>query len=351
MPYGIWLDLATLASFAIPFIVRQAGLPRARALRYLATASLVLGVFSVATGILNNGTDEPYAQARWLAVVLAGHNPYVYTLSFTYQQFQWYPPPYVATLRSTSTFVYLPLGTLLVIPGGGTGFKAFSLAAWAASVYALRKEPWGALVWSSPSVALIAANGFNDPIPIALLSFALVAAPGRRSSKVLEYLSFGFKQFAPYLMGLYYATRRQWRSVVITVAVTVAFLTPFLIEGPAFAVVCTAFVLPAANCPASYPLPGAAYLHWNYYLWPVWAGAVFLPRLARWCRSAEGRAHFDWAIRRIRPRSRWPSLSFGVAALLAYGHWWTDPVRRRRPFPRRNRSVPLTTDPLENQVE
>ena len=326
--FFIALDLLALASFLVPTLIRRANVAYGKALPYVAAFSLALGIFSIGTGIFNNGTDEPYAAAYWLSVLLNGHNPYVYHLTITYTQFQLFPPPELRTLSPTTTFVYLPLAAFLVIPGGGTGFKAFSLLLWAGTLYLVRRERWTALVWGSPVIALMAANGFNDTVAILLLTVALVRPGPLATSKAAEYVSFGMKQFAPYLMGVYYLARRQWLNIGITLGVTLLILLPFLLWGPAFDVLCTAFVVvPLHSCPASYPLPGAAYVHWNYYFWPVWLGAIFLPRLYRWVRSEVGRPHYAWAAGWVRPErtGHGGHLRLTIAFALAYLHWWFRP--------------------------
>ena len=330
--FGVLLDMLALVSFAIPTVVRGAKIPFAKALPYLGVFSLVLGIVSISTGLANNGTDEPYAAAQWLGVVLAGHNPYVYPVTTTYTQFQLYPPPYFQTLHSTAPFVYLPVSMLFVIPGGGTGFKFFALSAWAGTLYLLRKQPWGALVWASPIMALLAAQGFNDPLPIFFLTLALVPPLPRTASKASEYAALGMKQFAPVVMVIYYFARRKWVHIGLTLLVTFLILLPFVLWGPASEVLCTGFLLPTHSCPSSYPLPESLYVHWNYYLWPVWLGALFGPRLFRWARGPEGLPHFSWASARIRTsregrlrRSRQVG-----ALLLAYLHWWFHPLLGRR---------------------
>ncbi len=326
--FFILLDLLALLSFLVPWLIRRAHVAYARALPYVAVFSLALGVFSIGTGIFNNGTDEPYAAAYWLGVLLHGHNPYVYHLTITYTQYQLFPPPEFQTLSPTTTFVYMPLAAFLDIPGGGTGFKVFSLLLWAGTLYLVRRERWTALVWGSPVIALMAAQGFNDTVALLLLTVALVRPGPLATSKAAEYLSFGMKQFAPYLMGVYYLARRQWVNIGITLGVTLLILLPFVVWGPAFDVLCTAFVVvPLHSCPASYPLPMAAYVHWNYYFWPVWLGALFLPRLYRWVRSEVGRLHYTWAVRWVspgRPGLR-GHLRLTLVFALAYLHWWFRP--------------------------
>ncbi len=326
--FSILLDLLALASFLVPWLVRRSRVAYARALPYVAAFSLALGVFSIGTGIFNNGTDEPYAAAYWLGVLLSGHNPYVYHLTITYTQYQLFPPPEFRTLSPTTTFVYMPLAAFLDIPGGGTGFKAFSLLLWAGTLYLVRRERWTALVWGSPVIALMAANGFNDTVAILLLTVALVRPGPFATSKAAEYVAFGMKQFAPYLMGVYYFARRQWLNIGATLGVTFLLLLPFILWGPAFDVLCTAFVVvPFHSCPASYPLPMAAVVHWNYYFWPVWLGALFLPRLSRWVRSEVGRSHYAWATRWVAPGrpGLWGHIRLTVAYVLAYLHWWVRP--------------------------
>lgn len=298
--YAYLLDAATLLSLAIPAMVRRLGISYRTAARWLVCASAVLALVSGATGLFNGGTDEPFTTPRYLSVLLAGHNPYVAPLVFTFSQTQGIPG-HVVLLHSSTTFIYLPLTLLLSAPGlSGAGFGLLMVAAWGVSVYLLRHEPWSLLVWGSPVVAVWAANGFNDFAPIALLTFAFVVAARPRTGRALEWLALGMKQFAPAVVAVYYVARRRWAAVGVTAAVTVLYLVPFLLWGPANKVLCAAFLIPLHGCPIPDQFPGGLVLHWNYYLWPVWAIALFGPRLARWATSPEGAPYYRDARRRSR---------------------------------------------------
>ncbi len=316
--YAYLLDAATLVSLAIPTFVRRLGVAYATAARWIVAASILLALVSVSTGLFNGGTDEPFTTPRYLSVLLAGHNPYATALVFSFSQTQGIPG-HVILLHSSTTFIYLPLTLFLTAPGlPGVGFGLLMVAAWGASLYLLRHEPWSLLVWGSPVVAVWAANGFNDFAPLALLTFAFVVAARPRAGRTLEFLALGMKQFAPFVVAIYYLARRRWTAVAVTGAVTGLFLVPFLLWGPVDPVVCAAFLIPLQGCPIPNQFPGALFLHWNYYLWPVWGVALFGPRLVRWAASSEGAPYYRAA--RARSRAGWarePRL-----LVRAYGEAW-----------------------------
>ncbi|MHB1435234.1 MAG: hypothetical protein ACYCPN_05080 [Thermoplasmata archaeon] len=313
--YAYLLDGATLVALGIPAIVRRWGVSYRAAARWIVAVSVGLALVSVATGLFNGGTDEAFTTPRYLSVLLAGHNPYVAPLVFTFSQTQGIPG-HVVQLHSSTTFIYLPLTLLLTGPGlSGTGFSLGMVAAWGASVYLLRHEPWSLLVWGSPVVAVWAANGFNDFAPLALLTFAFVVAARPRTGRALELLALGMKQFAPFVVAVYYFARRRWVAVGVSAAVTVLYLVPFLLWGPVEPVVCAAFLIPLRGCPIPSQFPGGLVLHWNYYLWPVWAIALFGPRLVRWAASPEGAPYYRAA--RAGSRAGWAR----EPRLLARAYW------------------------------
>ncbi len=324
--YRLWLDALALSAFAVPTLVRRLARSYASAVPYVVSVSAALGVVSIATGLFNGGTDEPFAIPRYVTVLAAGHNPYVVPLVFDYRVVQFLPGT-VVPLHSTTTFVYLPLSMFLQIPfTGAVGYESLTLFAWAATVYLLRHDRWSVLVFGSPVIALLAANGFNDLLPIALLTYALSPRAPPRRRTAAEIVAYGTKQFAPIVMGIYYLARRRWLALAGVALVTVAFVVPFLIWGPWPLVACVAFLIPMASCPASEPLPAALYLHWNYYLWPVWLGALFGPRLYRWARSPEGLPYLLRArqtVRRVvaeRHRRSFDLLALVWAYASAWGH-------------------------------
>ncbi len=317
--YAYLLDAATLVSLAVPAMVRRLGVPYRRAAPWIVGASVVLALVSVGTGLFNGGTDEPFTTPRYLSVLLAGHNPYVAPLVFSFTQVQGIPG-HLVLLHSSTTFIYLPLTLLLSAPGlSGTGFGLLMVAAWGVSLYLLRDEPWSLLVWGSPVVAVWAANGFNDFAPLALLTFAFVVAARPRTGRALQFLALGMKQFAPAVVAVYYIARRRWASVGVTAGVTVLYLVPFLLWGPADQVFCAAFLIPLRGCPIPNQFPGGLVLHWNYYLWPVWGIALFGPRLVRWAASPEGAPYYRAARSRSTARGAWEPWRLARAYLSA---WW-----------------------------
>ncbi len=344
--FAVYLDALLLVSFAVPTIVRAAHVSYARAVPYVVGGSFALGVFSIVTGFYNGITDEPFAIPRYVTVLWAGHNPYTYPLVFDYTQIQFLAPP--VTLHSDTTLVYLPLSMFVQVPFTGSfGYKGLSLAAWLATVYLLRRERWAVLVYGGPVPALVAANGFNDPIVLAFLTVAFVAPVAAPWRRIAEYVSLGMKQFAPFVAGVYYLFRRQWIRFALVVLVTFLFVLPFLLWGPFAEIFCSVFFVPPNACASggSYGPGTVLVMHWNYYLWPVWLGALFGPRLYRWCRSPEGERHFRRARARLDARwaAHWRRLSQLWVMLAAYAAGYRAGFSPSAP-------IPPDSDPLPPDV-
>jgi len=319
--YALALDLLTVLSVGTPALVRALGVPYRRAVPWVVGISVLLAVVSVATGLFNGGTDESFTTPRYLSVLLAGHNPYVVPLVFTIHQVQGIPGNLV-TLPSSTTFIYLPLMLFISAPGlSGPGFSLLMVGAWLLSLYLLRGEEWSLLIWGSPVVALWAANGFNDFAPLALLTFSFGVTEHPRIGRGLQFLALGLKQFAPFVVGIYYVARRRFVDLGITLLVTFLYLVPFLLWGPATSVLCSALLL--HGCPVPPQFPQGFFLHWNYYLWPVWAVALFGPRLRRWAGSSEGAPYYRARRHGIQGIGELPAM------LGAYAVAWWDGVAHR----------------------
>ena len=128
-------------------------------------------------------------------------------------------------------------------------------------------------------MGLLAAEGFNDFVPLFGLTLTFVTLSGWRS-RLAEVVSLGLKQFANVVVALYFVWHGRWREVAVTVGITAAFLLPFALLDPG-GVVCHALLLnPSPTCAVSGSVAFVASgpTHLNYYLWPLWVLAVFGPR-------------------------------------------------------------------------
>lgn len=238
-------------------------------------------VFSATSGFYNGLTDEPYATPAFAAQWW----PHLYStpIHLSYEQYGTGP------IHVTAYYVYLPLLTLIQVPG--IDYRWVSLVAWALAVYLQRKIGAVVLAWGSLYVGLLAANGFNDFVPIVFLTVAFLSLPGWKG-KVVEFVSLGLKQFANLFVVAYHLYHRRWKAAALAVLVTGALLAPFLVVDP-LRVWCGAILITQANCSsvlgsvASLASAGAQpiYAHLNYYLWPIWILATFGPRWAAQTRE------------------------------------------------------------------
>lgn len=271
----IW-GLATLASVALVWAVRRSGEDWRKELRILFVASAVVGVVSIVTGIGNNATDEPFAMPGYLGALLQGHDPYytVVPVSYTARTLNLWS----SSVHLYTHYSYLPLGLFFQVPGtGAVGYRAVCLASWAGVVYFARREEFAALCLVSPSVALLAANGFSDLPVLLLLTYSLRGASGT-PAKIAEYATYAMKQFANVFWLAYYVARRDALRTVLVVAVTLAFAAPFLLWHPT-GIWCEALTFSAspgcAGAPDQSRRWSDLYSHWNYYVWPLWVYALY----------------------------------------------------------------------------
>ena len=291
----IW-GLATLSSVSLYFAVRRSGLDWRSELRVIFVIGLVVGVVSIFTGIGNNATDEPWAIGGYLAELAHGQDPYAAFLVVNYQVHVlsfW-----SNSVTSVSQYTYLPLLLFAQVPGtGNIGYEILCLLLWVGLVYVVRRDEFAAIVLASPVVALLAANGFNDLPVLFLMTLSLRGWTGPKA-KVVEYVTYGMKQFANVFWFVYYVVRRDFVRGLLVLAITLAIALPFLVWD-ASSFYCQALTLGVGpGCPAG----GARGLsdlwdHWNYYLWPLWVYALF-------------RDPIDSALRRWR--SRWKSPARGL---------------------------------------
>jgi hypothetical protein len=259
---GAFLFLVDLGVFYLAYrwdLLRERGFLAA----WVAVA-LGLGTYSALSGHFNGLTDEPYGTPAFVRLF---PDLYGRALHLSYNQ-------YGTSLSFTYAYVYLPLLTFIQVPG--IDYRWVTIAAWFGSLYLARSNPAMIVLFGSPTIGLFAGNGFNDFVPLFVLSLFFVTLTGR-TARGAEVVALGLKQFANALIVLYYIWHRRWTEVLIAVGVTVALLLPFAWLDPA-GVVCHAILLnPSTTCSAggsaAFVAGGAAHL--NYYIWPVWALALF----------------------------------------------------------------------------
>ncbi len=268
------LDLALAAvSISYPLWLSRLGIDRARDfVPFLVGFSTIFGVFSYITGVANGLTDEAYTTPLYVSILVHGQNLYSIPLVVTYTQYG---------IHSTvSTYYsYLPLLTFLQIPF--LDYKLFCAVCWLGIVWLVRRDFYSAVALAQPFVGLLAFNGFNDFVPLLLLTAAFVGWNGRRQ-RWAQLVALGTKQFANVFVFVYHLLRRDWRNALLTAVFTLAFLVPFLIWDW-HATLCQAVLygLPA-GC------PGASHLllfHIDYGLWPLWCAAVFYAPVLALLRS------------------------------------------------------------------
>lgn len=265
----------TVGAFALayPVVVRRLGIPRGtRFVQFLLLAGIAFGIFSVLTGAGNGLTDEPFTTPRFVTLLWAHEDPYVVPLVFNYVQ-------YGQTIHSSSIYPYLPLLMFLQIPG--LDYKWFTLGCWAGMVLLVRKRFDMGMLLGQPYVVVMAASGYNDFPVLLLLSVAFVGIGGHRQ-RWAQILALGAKQFANAIVVVYYLVKRDWKNVGVTVAVSAAFILPFVVwSGPV--VLCpTVFADRLPSCPSG----GSPQYLLNYALYPVWLVAIFYVAADRAIRSS-----------------------------------------------------------------
>jgi hypothetical protein len=239
-----------------------------------------VAVLSVLTGFLNGLSDEPYSTPAYASL---GWSLYLHPVAFSYVQ-------YGRTLYENSYDVYLPLLTFVQIPG--IDYRWVSLLAWGGTLFVLRGHPRAVAGFASPWIALLAANGQNDYVPLLALSVALVVPLGSYSW-LGEAFALALKQLANVVVFLYHLARREYLRAVATVAITVAILAPFLLLDPG-SVWCHVVV--------GDPGPGCVGHSWtffvfkrNYWLYPSWVAVVFYEPLRGWASRGWGRLRARFA--------------------------------------------------------
>lgn len=280
----------TAATLAVPYLVwKRVGERKTWLVPVLAVGCGGFAAFSILTGFGNFLTDEPWTTPRFVGLVLSGQDLYSTQLTF------WHPRMGVE-VYSASYYVYLPLLTFLQVPY--LDYRWFTLGLWGLTVYLLRDRYYAAMVMACPYPAMMAANGFNDLVPLLLLTLVFVLPPGwpRRACEVL---ALGVKQFANLVLFGYYLFKKDYVGALRAVVVTVVVLVPFLLWDWK-AAVCGAVLYHPPSCTG----PAMEQVWWafvriNYGLYVVWAAALFHPQLLRWASRT---------LPRIRGRVGSPSL-------------------------------------------
>jgi hypothetical protein len=289
--------------------------------------SVVLAVVSTTTGFYNGLTDEPYATPAFVAHWWPGL--YSTPIQITYSQYGTGP------IHLSASYVYLPLLPWIQIPG--LDYRWVAIAAWALTLYLLRRNGAAVVAWGSLYVALLAANGFNDFVPVAVLTLAFVALPGWKG-KVAEVVGLGLKQFANVFVVAYHLYHRRWGAAALAAGVTLAILVPFLIVDP-LAVWCGVVLVGQSSCSSfgeslAHPTMSGTqpvYGHLNYYLWPLWVLVTFLPRWAAGTRGPEYVPARREAAARL-PSSGDPVPEDSESLRFLWTLWWLrvrDALRRR----------------------
>lgn len=218
-------------------------------------------------------TDEDEYMPHALADVLAGRNPY----ATRHSGIETTPGPWGgSTFEWETHFPYFPALAVLQIPG--IDYRWTALLAYAALLLALRDRPLALVAFANPIVARLAASGFNDFVPLALLAWSLRGrsasrgASAPRPSKAFAWLAglaAAAKQFALPIVLLDCAIRREWRRAALATLAAAAVVLPFVLWDPA------AFwrAVWAQNAERA----GRAWTHPNYWLWPLFALALVVP--------------------------------------------------------------------------
>ncbi len=271
----IW-GLSVLSSVSLFFAVRRSGEDWHKELRNRFLIGWIGGVGRGFTVVGNTATDERYGIIGYLSEILHGQDPYTthLVLNYTVHVLNVWSSP----VNSSSYYSYLPLLIFIQIPGAGViGYELMCLGFWAGLVYLVRNDEFAALSLASPVVALTAANGFTDLPVIFLMTLSLRGWTGPKA-KIVEYATYGMKQFANLFWVVYYILKRDILQCVLVVLITLAFALPFLLWHP-LGIWCQALAFSiGSSCtgqPNSARQISDLYSHWNYYLWILWVYVLF----------------------------------------------------------------------------
>lgn len=220
-------------------------------------------------------TDEDDYMPYALADLVHGRNPYatVHTETRTVHR-----PWADQTYSWTTALPYFPLIAFLQLPG--IDYRWTALLSYGALLLALRGKRVGFWAFANPLVAWLAASGFNDFAPLALVAWS-----ARSALPWLAWLAAASKQFFLPLLAVDAFLRREWRVFVGSALFTLAVCVPFLLLDPG-AFVRSAFLDHAAKAPR-------LFVFVNYALYPLYAATVMWParaaaRDALIARNAQG---------------------------------------------------------------
>ncbi len=260
-----------LGTLLVPGLIAAYRLGHRGMLRLLLVCgSAAVAIFSILTGYLNYLTDE-FSTPQYVSLMLQGRDWYSVPLQLQYVK--------TGTLIQTTVWnVYLPLLPFVQVPYVWLDYRWFTLCMWGLMVYAVRKRYFTSIALGGQFPAIMAANGFNDVVPLLFLTLAFVTFSGRRA-RTTQLLSLGLKQFANAFVFLYHVLRRDWRQAGLTVLVSFVFLLPFLVWDWKSAICSAVFDMPPDCQNTQNLIANNVHSDMNFALWPVWIVAVFYPSL------------------------------------------------------------------------
>lgn len=266
VPGYAWLIVPTLLlTGLLADLFRRVAAVWTRALVVYGALVGAFGAVSILTGLLNGLSDEPYSTPAYAAL---GLSMYTHPVSFDYLQ-------YGVVHHEFSYDVYLPLLTFVQLPS--VDYRWVALAAWAGMVYLLRRDAFAAGGLATPWIAVLAANGQNDFVPLLALTGA-IAIGSYRGRWLTEVLALGLKQFANVLVFVYHLARREYRYAALALAATLVILAPFLWVDPG-AVYCHVLVGDPGNSCTGHSWSFFLFKR-NYWLYPTWVLLVYRERVA-----------------------------------------------------------------------
>lgn len=204
-------------------------------------------------------TDEDDYMPYALADLAHGRNPYETTHAESYPL--WRPWDQRPVAWST-TYPYLPLLAPLQLPH--VDYRWTALAAYGLLLLALRPRTLPYYAFANPLILWLAASGFNDFVPLALLAWST-----RTRVRWLEWVAVACKQFVLPLVAVDCLLRRDGKRLATSALLGALFAAPLALLDP------HAFLASAVEAHAS--KAGDLASHWNYYLYPLFALAVMLP--------------------------------------------------------------------------
>ena len=214
-------------------------------------------------------TDEDDTMGYWLADLAAGRDPY----ATEHRETRTVVSPFGSFTYAWATpYPYLPALVVLQLPV--LDYRWTALAAYGLMLLALRDRALPFFAFANPLVLWLAASGFNDFVPLALLAWA-----DRLGRPWLAWVACGAKQWVLPVVLVERAVARDGKGAALAVAGAAVVIVPFVLWDPA------AFW--AAAVVQHVPKTGSVWRHWNYALYPLWLLTAGIPA----------------ARRRVRPRS------------------------------------------------